>query len=112
MAVVHTQYIECIFWNLCESLETWFLNQASERYANDDQSPGWTFGQPDDRDPDQRFFGTAGPGAGLDAAGKGVAGDVSGDHGASAMCAAGALQDESAPTLLWFVRSAVRGTGQ
>src|ERR1035437_3841262 len=99
-------------WNLCKSLETWCLHQASERYANDDQSPAWTFGQPDDRDPDQRLFGTARPDAGLDAAGKGVASDVSGDYGASAMCAAGALQDESAPTLLWIVRSAMRGTGQ
>src|ERR1035437_4662548 len=40
-------------WNLCKSLETWFLNQASERYANDDQSPAWTFGQPDDRHADE-----------------------------------------------------------
>jgi hypothetical protein len=39
--------------NLCKSLETWFLNQASERYANDDQSPAWTFGQPDDRHADE-----------------------------------------------------------
>src|SRR5258706_12220908 len=26
-------------WNLCKSLDPWFLNQTSERYANDDQSP-------------------------------------------------------------------------
>ena len=43
---------------------------------------------------------------------KSLAGDVSGDHGASAVRAAGALQDEFAPTLLGFVRSAVRRTRQ
>jgi hypothetical protein len=37
------------------------------------------------------------------------ASDVSGDDRASALRAAGALQDEFASALLWFVRPAVRG---
>jgi hypothetical protein len=38
----------------------------------------------------------------MGAVGNGMACDVSGDHGTSAVRAAGALQDEFAPTLPWF----------
>jgi hypothetical protein len=40
-------------WNLCKSPETCFLSEASDKYANHNQSPAWTFGQPDDRHADE-----------------------------------------------------------
>ncbi len=58
------------------------------------------------------IFWKGSPDAGLAAAGKGVAGNVSGADRSSAVRAAGALQGEFAPALLWLVQSTVRGTRQ
>ena len=61
----------------------------SENHANDDQCPNGIGGQPDDCHADQRISGAAGSELGLEAGGKGAAGDVSGHDRASAVRAAG-----------------------